>query len=94
MCRERFRPEICVFLVNRHQHEQVSVRMAAGAFEGLQLVEELTICDDDLGATNTAEHPDRIAPRSLGIATIDEHGATADLPPASWSIIRLTSGQR
>ena len=49
--------QISVFVVNRHQHEQVSVQLATGAFGELQLVEELTICDEDLNATNTAAPP-------------------------------------
>ncbi len=83
--------QISVFLVNRHQHEQVSVQLATGAFGDLQLVEELTICDEDLNATNTAAQPDRVTPHTLGTTTIDERGVGIVLPPASWSIIRLTA---
>ncbi len=83
--------QISVFVVNRHQHEQVSVQLATGAFGELQLVEELTICDEDLNATNTAAHPDRVTPHTLGTTTIDERGVGIVLPPASWSIIRLTA---
>ena len=83
--------QISVFLVNRHQHEQVSVQLATGAFGDLQLVEELTICDEDLSATNTAAQPDRVTPHTLGTTTIDERGVGVVLPPASWSIIRLTA---
>jgi alpha-N-arabinofuranosidase len=81
--------EISLFLVNRHRHEPVSVRVATGGFGEVELVEELTVSDADLGATNTAEHPDRVVPRNLGITTVDDHVLGAELPPASWTVITL-----
>jgi alpha-N-arabinofuranosidase len=83
--------EISLFLVNRHRHEPVSVRVATGGFGEVELVEELTVSDADLGATNTAEHPDRVVPRNLGITTVDDQGVSIVLPAASWSMVRLTS---
>jgi hypothetical protein len=41
-----------------------------------------------LDATNTEEHPDRVAPVSRG--AVD--GDRVALPPRSWNIVRLTPG--
>ncbi len=44
-------------------------------------VAEHLVLDGELGASNTAEHPDRVTPR---------RGAGAELPARSWNVLRLT----
>jgi alpha-N-arabinofuranosidase len=42
---------------------------------------EHLVLDGDLAASNTAEYPDRVTPRSV---------SGSDLPPRSWNVLRLT----
>jgi alpha-N-arabinofuranosidase len=50
-----------------------------------------TTHDGDLKATNTKDTPDRIKPVALEGVSADGGAVTAELPPASWTVLRLTS---
>jgi alpha-N-arabinofuranosidase len=53
------------------------------------------VVDDDGGApggrvTNTSAHPDRVGPRAGWGAEVRDAALTVELPPASWSALRLS----
>jgi alpha-N-arabinofuranosidase len=54
-------------------------------------VEHLVLADEDLAASNTAERPDRVLPRSQAGAGADGGVVRVDLPPRSWNVVRLSS---
>jgi alpha-L-arabinofuranosidase len=80
---------IAVFAVNRDRNEPLTVTADVGAAGGLALAEHLVLHDDDQDAVNTADAPDRVAPRPGAGATLDDGRLRVTLPPLSWSMLRL-----
>ena len=84
---------LSVFAVNRHQQDTVDLRLDLRAFGvPLQVVEQLVMGGQDLEATNTADAPERVAPRHDGTTTVTDKGMTVALPPVSWTLLRLAAG--
>jgi alpha-L-arabinofuranosidase len=79
---------LTVFAVNRAA-EPLTLVAPVRALEDLSVIEHLALADPDLSATNTAEHPDRVTPRSLDTARLDATTLQAELPPRSWNVLRL-----
>jgi alpha-N-arabinofuranosidase len=80
---------IAVYLVNRSETEQVEVRIALPA-EGLA-ASAVTLADDDIWATNTAERPNRVTPSANTSVVQDGAELTIVLPPVSWTEVLLES---
>lgn len=77
-----------VLVLNRHLSEPMDLQVALRGLGGhRQLVEAQTLHHADLSATNTAAHPDRVAPQALHGVQVDGEGLRATLPPASWNLI-------
>jgi alpha-N-arabinofuranosidase len=53
------------------------------------VAEHLVLADDDPRAANTAEQPDRVVPRSVAGARVENGVLHADLPARSWNVVRL-----
>jgi alpha-N-arabinofuranosidase len=51
--------------------------------------EHIVLADDDPAAANTADDPDRVAPRSVDGARVADGVLHATLPPRSWNVLRL-----
>jgi alpha-N-arabinofuranosidase len=84
--------EVTVFVVNRHQSESADLSVPVTGFGGpLRVAESWTLADDDLTATNTAEHPDRVVPRRTDHAEVTGGVLRATLPAVSWTAIRLAT---
>jgi alpha-L-arabinofuranosidase len=80
---------LTLFAVNRSAEPlalDARLREPAGA-----RVAEHLVLDGDLTASNTAEAPDRVAPRTLSGATIAGDVLRAELPPRSWNVLRVTA---
>ncbi len=83
--------EVTVFVVNRDQAESAALEVRLTAFGGsLRVTESWTLADDDLTATNTADHPDRVVPHPLDQVEVTDGVLRATLRPVSWTAIRLT----
>ncbi len=78
-----------VFLVNRSQHESITLTVDIAGLGDVSVLESHTIADDDVYAKNTLAEPERVAPRANDTATIDEGVLTITLPPVSWSALAL-----
>ncbi len=78
---------LTVFAVNRSTTDEAALEMAIP--DGLRVIEHLVVGGGDPDATNTAEHPDRVAPREAQGHTVRGGELRATLPAASWNIIRL-----
>jgi alpha-L-arabinofuranosidase len=79
---------VTLLCVNRSTTETVRLDAGVRAFPAASVVEATVLHDDDPTARNTEEQPDRVRPRPLG-ATVADGTLHADLPPVSWSVIRL-----
>jgi alpha-L-arabinofuranosidase len=78
---------ISVFALNRHLEAPMPLALELPGFGPMAVVEATTLADPDLKAVNTRD-AEPIRPRPLD-ATAAGGSATATLPPASWSMIRL-----
>src|SRR6185503_14825346 len=78
---------LTVFAVNRAT-EPLALRCLLQRLGSPELVEHL-ILDGDPGAANTADEPDRVAPRTGAGARVEAGELTAELPPRSWNVLRL-----
>ena len=83
---------LTLFALNRHLDEPMTLAVDARGFSGMAPSEAYTLQDDDLGAVNTKDRPDRVVPRTLAAIDIDGQTVSATLPPASWNVIRLNVG--
>jgi alpha-N-arabinofuranosidase len=82
--------EVTVFAVNRHLSDGLDLTVSIAGFgREMAVAEAWTIADDDVSATNTAEHPDRVVPVAAAWVKVDRGVLSATLPPVSWSAIRL-----
>jgi len=80
--------ETTVFAVNRSIDAPLLLEIDTRALAAVRVTEAYTLAGDDPYARNTADDPDRVAPRPLP-ATADGGSLQASLPPVSWNVIRL-----
>ena len=82
--------EVVVFAVNRATAEPVALTVDTRGF-GVDLIpgECTVLADADAYAGNTAEHPDRIRPRTQRNVTVRDTDVVVVLPPVSWTVLRL-----
>ena len=83
---------VSVFLVNRGQDGPTIASIDIGSLGPVRLGESITLADDDPNATNTLEQPNRVAPSPNQSARIDDNVLTVELPPISWTALRLATG--
>jgi alpha-N-arabinofuranosidase len=81
--------EVTLFAVNRDQREALTLELDLRACPGLSAGRHLAVHDSDPDAANTADRPDRVAPRPLDDVKLSGGRATVVLPALSWSMIRL-----
>ncbi|MCS5734803.1 arabinosylfuranosidase ArfA [Herbiconiux daphne] len=76
-----------VFLVNRDQTSERTVTIDASSLGAAQLVESLTLSDDDVYAKNTLTDQNRVTPHPNATATLSAGILTVTLPPVSWTAL-------
>jgi alpha-N-arabinofuranosidase len=81
--------EATVLAVNRDQAEPLVLEVDVRALPVEAVREALTLADDDRAACNTAEQPDRVVPRPNTTAALADGRLRVQLPPVSWSMLRL-----
>ena len=81
--------EASVFAVNRDQTQPLTLEVDVRALPVEVVREALTVADDDRSAHNTAQQPDRVVPRPNGTARLADGRLQVELPPVSWSMLRL-----
>ena len=85
--------EITVFVVNRMLADSIALTLDLTAFGPVQVMEAVSIQDEDRHARNTMLEPDRVVPvRVLDFVSADEDGTLrVELPPVAWTMLRLRS---
>jgi alpha-L-arabinofuranosidase len=78
-----------VFLVHRGLQESMTVSIDIGSLGPLWLAETTTLANHDPTATNTLQHQQRVAPIPNQSARIDDGVLTVDIPPISWTALKL-----
>ena len=80
---------LTLFAVNRGP-EPLALEAPVRDLPELSAAEHVVLADDDLAATNTAERPDRVTPRTVAGARLEDGVLRAVLPPRSWNVLRLS----
>jgi alpha-N-arabinofuranosidase len=81
---------VAVFLVHRGLDTPMTVSIEIGSLGAVGISETVTLADDDPTASNTLEHPQRVAPAPNRSARTENGVLTVDLPPISWTALQLT----
>jgi alpha-N-arabinofuranosidase len=83
---------LTVFAVNRDTSAPLRVTADLRAFGALGPVTHTVLADADRFAANTAQQPERVAPRAAAGARVEGGQLTVDLPALSWNTIRISRG--
>ncbi|HTZ50319.1 MAG TPA: alpha-N-arabinofuranosidase, partial [Spirochaetia bacterium] len=86
--------ELVIFAVNRSPAEPLVLEGTIAGFAGLSVREHLVLSHTDRKAANTREHPDAVVPGRLDVTRLDGDALSTRLPPLSWNVIRLRTGDR
>jgi len=79
---------VAVFLVHRGLDRPVDLEIDVSAFGAVEVVETHLLHDDDPGASNTLDDPERVRPRP--VQTRLENGILhLTLPPVAWAAVSL-----
>ncbi|WP_279579367.1 alpha-L-arabinofuranosidase C-terminal domain-containing protein [Fodinicola feengrottensis] len=84
---------VTVFAVNRDQRESLPLTVDLRGYPGLAVAHHTYVGDGDPQATNTAAHPNRVAPRTAAPSTVEGGKLEISLPPLSWNMIRVSPSQ-
>ena len=82
---------LTLFALNRDLENPMQMTADIRGFSNLALIEAQTLQDADLKACNTQAEPDRIKPATLDKVTVEPGRVIADLPPASWTVLRFAA---
>jgi alpha-N-arabinofuranosidase len=82
--------ETAVFLVNRSTDAATIVEVDLAALGPVTIAETHTLADADPYAQNTLDDPERVSPSANGSAILDGAALRIELPPVSWTAVRLT----
>lgn len=82
---------LTLFALNRSLDQALALKAGIAGFTRLALADADQLRDDDLGAVNTRDDPERIRPAPLGDVTVSGTTLRATLAPASWNVIRLAA---
>lgn len=82
--------DVTVFMTKRHLTEDADLQVQVRAFgDDLDVLETWRVHDDDPLAVNTQEAPDRVVPQPAPSAVVKDGVPHTQLPPVSWSALRL-----
>jgi alpha-N-arabinofuranosidase len=82
---------LTLLAVNRSVDQPTDLDVDVRALPGARVVHASVLADDDTGAHNSEEHPDRVAPRRLDSVRIEDGVLRARLPAVAWAVVRLTT---
>ncbi|MEU4362437.1 alpha-N-arabinofuranosidase [Promicromonospora sp. NPDC023987] len=80
---------VVVLAVNRSLTDDVALDVDLRGFPGLRVVEALTLANPDHTWSATADDATSVLPRPNTTAKVADDRAHVDLPPVSWSMLRL-----
>ena len=83
--------ELTLFALNRDVEQEMTVLVNARGFGRLAVTEATVLTDSDLRAANSKAAPDRVKPEKLSGVAVGSETVRIELPPASWSVVRLTT---
>ncbi|SFJ78006.1 alpha-N-arabinofuranosidase [Cellulomonas sp. KH9] len=81
--------DVAVFVVNRSTGAPAALDVDLRALPGLRLVEASTLANPDHTWSATADDDTSVAPRANATARVADGRLSAELPPVSWTVLRL-----
>ncbi|MBE1878646.1 alpha-N-arabinofuranosidase [Myceligenerans pegani] len=81
--------DVVIFAVNRSVTEAIALDVDLRGFPGLRVAEAVTLANPDHTWHATAEDSTSVAPQPNTSAKVADDRARAELPPVSWSMVRL-----
>ena len=78
-----------LFALNRDPANPLRLEVEARGFPNLALRNAATLHNANLKAVNTAGAPDTVRPAALSGVAVAGDRITAELPPASWNLLRF-----
>ncbi|GAB3165764.1 alpha-N-arabinofuranosidase [Myceligenerans halotolerans] len=81
--------DLVIFAVNRSVTEAIGLDVDLRGFPGLRVAEAVTLANPDHTWHATAEDSTSVAPQPNTSAKVADDRARAELPPVSWSMLRL-----
>ncbi len=81
--------ELVLFLLNRDLEAPLRLETTLRGFDPLTVAEWTVLRHDDLKAVNSREAPETVVPVRAEGATCTAGTLRAELPPASWNVLRL-----
>jgi len=79
---------VAVFLVHRGLERPVDLEIDVSAFGEVEVVETHLLHDDDPGASNTLDDPERVRPRTVQ-TRLGNGILSLTLPPVAWAAVSL-----
>jgi alpha-N-arabinofuranosidase len=76
-----------LLVVNRDPERALPLSVDLSRFGDVRVTAATTLHDDDIFAANSADEPDRVAPRDRDDVTVDGGVLTIDLPAVSFSTV-------
>ncbi|MEV0952489.1 alpha-N-arabinofuranosidase [Promicromonospora sp. NPDC050249] len=80
---------VVVFAVNRSLTDDVALGVDLRGFPGLRVADAVTLSNPDHTWSATADDATSVLPRTNTSAKVADDHAHVDLPPVSWSMLRL-----
>lgn len=80
---------VVLLAVNRSLTQDVALEVDLRGFPGLRVAEALTLANPDHTWSATADDATSVLPRTNATAKVADDHARVDLPPVSWSMVRL-----
>ncbi|HLS65088.1 MAG TPA: alpha-N-arabinofuranosidase [Ruania sp.] len=80
---------VTVFVVNRSVTEPLTLEADVRALGGLRVAEALTLANPDPYLAASPENQDEVTPGPNSTAAVADGQLTAQLPPVSWTMLRL-----
>ena len=80
---------VSIFVVNRSTSEPLDLAVDVSSLPGLRVLEAVTLANPDHSWSASAEDATSVLPHPNTTATVDEDRLTVQLPPVSWSVVRL-----
>lgn len=80
--------EICIFLVN-YANEENETQIDLNLFDGIKVVESITLNDKNIKKQNTFDDPSAVVPQKLSGVKTEGSSVIVKLPALSWNMIKL-----
>ena len=84
------RGELTLLAVNRHRNEPSQWTVTLHGLPPMRILEHVTVgAAERPGLASTPQTPDAVTPRPVTATAVTGATVTAEVPPASWNLIRL-----